>query len=274
MATRPAAREAVKPLLGRKGRVLLAEDNITNQQVALGMLKRLGLAADAVANGAEALHALKTLPYDLVLMDVQMPEMDGFEATQRIRDPSSGLPNPGIPIIAMTAHAMQGDREKCLEAGMDDYIPKPVEPATLAEVLEKWLPAEAAPTKLPPAPAAAGKSPVTDTTEKPVFNRAALMNRLMDEDLMKMVLTDFLGDLPGRLKALKTSLETGDLATVARQAHTIKGSASTAGGEALSALAREMEFASKAGDQAAAAACLANLEEGFQRLKEAIALDS
>ncbi|MEA3240401.1 MAG: response regulator, partial [Pseudomonadota bacterium] len=129
-------------------RILLAEDNITNQQVALGILKKLGLSADAVANGREALAALKTLPYDLVLMDVQMPEMDGLEATRQIRSGQSRARNQDIPIIAMTAHAMQGDKEKCLDAGMNDYVPKPVAPPVLAEVLEKWLPKQEAETRI------------------------------------------------------------------------------------------------------------------------------
>ena len=121
-------------------RILLAEDNITNQQVALGILKKLGLRADAVANGAEAVKALENLPYDLVLMDVQMPEMNGYEATRLIRNPASAVLNHKIPIIAMTANAMQGDRETCLEEGMNDYIAKPVSPQSLAEALDKWLP--------------------------------------------------------------------------------------------------------------------------------------
>ncbi|MFZ4437337.1 MAG: response regulator [Syntrophales bacterium] len=121
-------------------RILLAEDNITNQQVALGILKKLGLSADAVANGVEAIKALETLPYDLVLMDVQMPEMDGLEATSHIRNPLSVVRNHRIPIIAMTAGAMQGDREKCLDAGMNDYLSKPISPQALAEALDKWLP--------------------------------------------------------------------------------------------------------------------------------------
>jgi len=144
----------------RQARILLAEDNITNQQVALGVLKKLGLSADAVANGREAVEALTTRPYDLVLMDVQMPEMDGFAATRRIREAGvcrcgrEGVGEDGppqthtrtnshtrIPIIAMTAHAMQGDREQCLEAGMDDYLAKPIQPQALAAVLENWLPA-------------------------------------------------------------------------------------------------------------------------------------
>ncbi|MBD3180283.1 MAG: PAS domain S-box protein, partial [Candidatus Latescibacteria bacterium] len=125
---------------GRKARILLAEDNIINQKVAIGILKKLGLKADAVANGAEVIRALSDIPYDLVLMDVQMPEMDGLEATRRIRDHRSHVLDHDIPVIAMTARAMKGDREKCLDAGMNDYLPKPVEPETLAECLEKWMP--------------------------------------------------------------------------------------------------------------------------------------
>jgi len=124
---------------GSGARILLVEDNITNQQVALSILRRLGLYADAVANGAEALTALATLPYDLVLMDVQMPVLDGMEATRQIRDPRSAVLDRAIPIIAMTAEAMQGDRERCLDAGMNDYVAKPVTPQALAERLERWL---------------------------------------------------------------------------------------------------------------------------------------
>jgi len=124
---------------GLNPRILLAEDIVTNQMVVSAILKKFGLKADTVLNGQEALDALAKEPYDLVLMDVQMPVMDGFEATRRIRDPESAVLNHRIPVIAMTAHAMQGDRASCLESGMDDYITKPISPQTLADVLEKWL---------------------------------------------------------------------------------------------------------------------------------------
>jgi CheY-like chemotaxis protein len=117
----------------------VVEDNMTNQLVALALLDRLGWRADAVANGKEALASLRGIAYDLVLMDCQMPEMNGYEATARIRDPQSGVVNPKIPIVALTAHAMAGDRERCLAAGMDDYLAKPVQLTTLAAVLNKWL---------------------------------------------------------------------------------------------------------------------------------------
>jgi CheY-like chemotaxis protein len=123
----------------QKIRILLAEDNMINQQVAIHILKKLGYQADAVANGQEAVKALEMIPYDLVLMDVQMPQMDGFQATQVIRDPQSSVTNHRIPIIAMTANAMKGDRERCLEAGMDDYTSKPIQPKELLEKIEEWI---------------------------------------------------------------------------------------------------------------------------------------
>ncbi len=140
LATRHSVRESVEGNLGRKARILLAEDNIINQQVALNILKKFGISADAVADGQEAVDALRAIDYDLVLMDVQMPVMDGLEATECIRDPASGVKNHLIPIIALTAGAMKSDRELCYTAGMNDYITKPVDPIVLREKLQVWLP--------------------------------------------------------------------------------------------------------------------------------------
>jgi len=125
--------------LNRKLRILLAEDNIVNQKLALILLRKSGFNVDAVANGKEALETLQKIPYDLVLMDVQMPEMDGFEATRKIRDPKSAVLNKKVLIIAMTAHAMTGDRDRCLEAGMDNYISKPIDPKKLIEIIRESL---------------------------------------------------------------------------------------------------------------------------------------
>ncbi|MEW6259889.1 MAG: PAS domain S-box protein [Thermodesulfobacteriota bacterium] len=142
VATRHTVREVFPNFSKRNVRILLADDNLINQQVALGILKKLGYQADIVGNGREVLDALKTASYDLIFMDVQMPEMDGLEAVRHIRDPNSPIFNRNVPIIAMTAHDTREDRENCLEAGMNDYVTKPVTAKVLAEVLEKWLTVE------------------------------------------------------------------------------------------------------------------------------------
>lgn len=133
-------RHSIRDLRRNSTYVLLAEDNLINQKVALKLLEKFGIRADVANNGLEAVRALETKNYDLVLMDCQMPELDGYEATGQIRSENSKVLNRKIPIIAMTANAMQGDKEKCLEAGMDDYISKPISPDVLADKLEQWLP--------------------------------------------------------------------------------------------------------------------------------------
>jgi len=139
VVTPGAAGKRLRPLAGVNARILLAEDNVVNQQVALAMLRKLGLRADAVADGAEAVKALESIPYDLVLMDVCMPVLDGIEATRQIRDPESKVGDHAIPIVALTANAMKNDREQCLDAGMNDYLSKPVSRERLLAVIGKWL---------------------------------------------------------------------------------------------------------------------------------------
>jgi len=220
-------------------RILLAEDNITNQQVALGILGKMGLRADTVANGEEAVKALEKTPYDLVLMDVQMPEMNGFEATKQIRSRQSAVANHEVPIIAMTAHAVQGYRERCLEAGMNDYITKPIDPQVLSEALDKWLSKETAPVSSQETAFVSTLDP-----EIPVFDMAGMMVRLEhDKELARLVANGFLEDMPRQIEALRGCLEAGDTAGAKLRAHTIKGAAANVGGECLRQIAYDIENA-------------------------------
>ena len=133
----PASTPPVSLFKGYSPRVLVVEDNIINQRIAARLLQNLGCTVDVVANGREAVQMIGDIPYDLVLMDVQMPEMDGFAATAEVRRGQG--PQTSLPIVAMTANAMAGDRERCLEAGMNDYVSKPVHPEDLQRVLHQWV---------------------------------------------------------------------------------------------------------------------------------------
>jgi len=269
IATRHSARETLNQFKGRRARILLAEDNITNQQVAQSILKKLGLRADAVANGAEAVKALETIPYDLVLMDVQMPEMDGYEAARLIRTAPSTVRNPQVPIIAMTAHALRGDREKCLQADMDDYMPKPVSPQSLAAMLRKWLPKEKSKDPVEAEADGAGSYDSESSTE--IFDEAGMRARLMhDAALIETVSRGFLLDVPLQISALRGYLEASDALAVARQAHTLKGASANVGGERLRELAAEIELAADANDLAAAASLIPDLETQFAALRQAM----
>jgi PAS domain S-box-containing protein len=270
----------------RRARILLAEDNVTNQQVVLAILKKLGCRADVVADGMEALEALRMIPYDLVLMDCQMPEMDGYEATRRIRDSESGVCSHEIPVIAMTAYAMKGDREKCLGAGMNDYIAKPIDLDALAVALGRWLPEgeETGNVKLETGERErwtqrdAGFDGASTGSEShvsgfkgqapTVFDKAAMMKRLMDdEDLARTVVEGFLEDIPKQIAKLEAHLNAGDVQSAERQAHTIKGAAANVGAEALRAMALEIEKAGKAGRLDQIAALMPELELQFKLLR-------
>ncbi len=252
-------------------RILLAEDNITNQQVAVGILKKLGLRADAVANGEEAVKALQDIPYDLVLMDVQMPEMDGLEATKRIRDPQSTVLNHDVVIVAMTAHALQGDKERFLGAGMNDYVSKPVNPKVLAEVLDRWLPQKVESLQGVAAAEAIPGRIVSQEQPVCVFDKAALLDRVMgDEGLVREVAEAFCSDMPSLISQLADAAAVGDGSLGARHAHTIKGAAANVGAEALRELALKMEQACKANDQETMQVLLPQLKHAFTQLKDAI----
>ena len=252
----------------RNIRILLAEDNLINQKVARVMLEKFGYRVDAVSNGQEAVEALIHIPYDLVLMDCQMPEMDGFEATRLIRGGNRCL-DPGVPIVAMTANAMRGDRERCIEAGMDDYIAKPVQPRELADMVDRLVTRirseEFRPRPAPDAP------PPEIPAEEEVFRGQNLLARLMDDrEFAQEVVTAFLDDLPVQIRKLREFLRTGDAGGACRQAHTIKGAAGNIEAPAIRALAVDLEKAGRDGRLEEALNILPQLDAAFARLREAL----
>ena len=260
---RESTHVSLLPFRGVNARILLAEDNVTNQKVALAILKKLALRADGVADGAEAIKALELIPYDLVLMDVRMPVMDGIEATRQIRDPQSGVLNHDIPIIAMTANVLASDREKCVAAGMNGFVAKPVSPAELRMAIEELLRPmqEAAQEKL--------KAAAANEKQTPIYDRAGVEERLMgDHELIAAVTDAFIEDMPRQFELLKKLLPTGDAAEAGRLLHAIKGAAANTGGERLREVAIGMEKLADCGDLKQVAATMAALEAEFQLLKE------
>jgi len=244
----------------KRVRILLAEDNIVNQKVALRILDRkLGYRADAVADGNEVIEALTRLDYDLVLMDCQMPKMDGFEATRVIRDAGSSVRNHAIPIIAITANAMKGDRERCLDAGMDDYVSKPINPELLAEAIERNLPREqrdAAPVKPAPVPAA-GVEPrdrIADPSQ-------AIRSEFAADPDMADIIDEFIAGLPAHVEAMRDALANSQCGEAQRLAHQLKGAGGSYGYPMLTGAALVVEDAIKAGDVEAAAMAMTALVE-------------
>ncbi|MBI5946240.1 MAG: PAS domain S-box protein [Chloroflexi bacterium] len=264
--------------------LLLVEDNQTNQKVALSILKKLGYSADAVANGIEALEILQKIPYDLVLMDCQMPEMDGFTATAKIRASDSAVLNPRVPVIAMTAHAMKGDRERCLAAGMDDYLTKPIAPAALAEKIAHWLHGlpEASRVEISPDHQVfTEKSSPPETqvinedeskTERvEIFNEADLLKRLMgDRELAKTIVGAFLEEIPHQIAELKREAAHGSSANARIQAHTIRGASANLAAEALRQIAHEVEIMAVRGDLDGLTNMIPMIEAQFDLFEETI----
>ncbi|MBN2644463.1 MAG: response regulator [Desulfuromonadaceae bacterium] len=232
-------------------RLLLAEDHPINRQVAIGMLQKYGFQIQAVENGREAVDAQAQDHYDLILMDVQMPVMDGPEAARAIRYHEQTCGCSPVPIIALTAHAMVADKQLCLESGMNDYLTKPLHPTQLLETIRKWLPAQeqsasvatAAPSLTEEAQSAEQKA------ELELFDYQGFLSRMLgDRELTELILRDFLGHIVEELAELKQLVDSGNAGGAGEQAHKLKGAFSNVGSNRLSALAARMEAAGKAGD--------------------------
>ncbi|ARJ65032.1 hypothetical protein WV31_04820 [Magnetospirillum sp. ME-1] len=222
---------------GRRLRILVAEDNPVNQQVALGLLRKIGHSVDVASDGTEAVEAVRCRPYDLVLMDVQMPEMDGLQATAAIRALNSSASR--IPIVAMTANAMRGDEKMCLDAGMDGYISKPIDRRKLVEVLAEH---SGPPSPLPPASApAAATGPAID------FGVLDQLKEDLDAETVTAILAKFFEDTQDRILVCKDALARTDREQIQREAHAVKGAASSLGLHAIQSAGQALESAARAG---------------------------
>jgi PAS domain S-box-containing protein len=241
-------------------RILLAEDNAMNRKVALGLLKRLGYSADVASNGLEALEALEAQPYDVVLMDVQMPELDGLDASRRICEqwPPESRPH----IIAMTANALPEDREACFAAGMNDYVAKPVRADELAAALNRAQPLRNR-----------GESGETGSGENEVSLEAAALQNLRDiggDEFLTEVVDVFLADAPGLLTSLRSSLERQDTEELRRAAHTLKSNGSTLGAMAFAERCRTVEQHAKDGRLDGVPQLVDQIEQEYGKLQETL----
>ncbi|HEY8235241.1 MAG TPA: PAS domain S-box protein, partial [Gaiellaceae bacterium] len=276
----PAPREGPVERLAERVplRILVVEDNVVNQQLALLLLRKLGYRADVTADGLEALQALEHEPYDVVLMDVQMPTMDGLEATRRIhqRWPEGRRPH----IIAATANAMQEEREACLAAGMDDYLPKPIHLKELAAALSRCRP-----RVVPRPPAAARESgvssqapperePLGQPRSAGVLHPPALerLKQIIGDDrgLLAALIDTFLNDVPRLVDGARQGLQQGQADEVRRAAHTLKSNGATFGAVRFSELSRELEARARSGSLDGTADLLARIEGEYESVKIAL----
>ncbi len=247
MDASPTADDADTPATGDarscdRGSVLLVEDNKMNQLVATRVLARLGYDCEVANDGQEALDAIAAGNYDAVLMDCQMPVMDGYEATRRLRRDEAGT-GRRLPVIAMTAAAMQGDRETCLAAGMDDYITKPIRPDTIAETLRRWITTEVAePVEQPGADATRAADAVIDA------GRFEVLRDLDggDGELLSAIVSEYLDDGARLLDTIREALAEGDPQAVERAAHTLKGSSANLGADRVTGICAELEALGRA----------------------------
>ncbi|MEC4674171.1 MAG: response regulator, partial [Nitrospirota bacterium] len=310
-------RHTLKELQARERiRILLAEDNIVNQKVAVRMLEKLGYRVNVVANGQEAVEALSRIPFDVVLMDCQMPEMDGYEATRAMRarevenrEPETGsqtvregqrkrphesrltgdglLVTDHVPIIAMTANAMKGDREKCLEAGMDDFLAKPVKLEELEAVLQRWIgmgeqensPQSPLDTEGYELMKHSSKDEASDTPvppdQEPALDQAVLndLRELGGEDdptFFPAVIQQFLTDAPGHLAGIGEALQSGNADALMKSAHAFKGGCKNMGAGPLGNICFEFEEKGRAGETQGLNERYEQLQGEFNRVKNAL----
>ena len=281
-ATAPAPQFMPAPALPQPGgmtpvrRVLLAEDNPVNVEVAKAMLESLGLQAQVAQNGMEALQAVRKGGVEAVLMDCQMPVMDGFAATAAIRraERESGVPRT-LPIIAITANALQGDREACLAAGMDDYLSKPFTQQQLAAVIGRWIALPLAgsvhhgdaPPTLPPE---AREAIRCEAINGAALDKIRALSRDGGDALVQKVINAYVGDVPQHLRTLRQAVGGHDAGTVRRIAHSLKSASANVGAEGLAGLCKDLEQLGRADTIEGADALLTDMEHAFQAVRHSL----
>jgi len=246
---------------GNPLRILLVEDYVVNQKVATRILERMGYRTDIAGNGIEAIESIHRKPYDVVLMDVQMPQMDGLEATRFIRKNFPAYRQPRI--IAMTANAMQGDREKCLASGMDDYISKPINVDALIRALSQCR----ASSGQPSSPSVDSQAPCEAPTLDPeIFQQFQEAMGEMTADILR----EFFSEAPKQLNTLRLSLEKYDLAVLERMAHSLKSGSALVGAMRLSGLCKALELSARENSIADAAELLMRIETEYPVVRDAL----
>ncbi|HBA88338.1 MAG TPA: hybrid sensor histidine kinase/response regulator [Geobacter sp.] len=273
---RQASEPVPQPKLYFEASILVAEDNPVNQDVARHMLDLLGCRVEIAENGKEAMAAAGEGRYDLIFMDCQMPQVDGFAATRAIREMEAAQGKERLPIVALTANAIAGDRERCLDAGMDDYLSKPFDLRQLRDVLQRWLPepgvaaadavgsaGEDQESGVVPA-RGEGEAAGDEDAPPPVFDYAGLANRLGGEDFIGMFVDKYIASTTKLMLQLKEAIGEGDVPDIYLHSHSVKGAAASVGAESMRAIALRMETAAKEGlDLSGVPGLYADLEQAF-----------
>jgi CheY-like chemotaxis protein/HPt (histidine-containing phosphotransfer) domain-containing protein len=258
------------PMAGLSLSILVAEDNEVNQKVALHQLKKLGFDADAVANGNAALAAVRAKPYDIVFMDCQMPQLDGYGATEQLRKIEGTTRHTWV--IAMTANTLEGDREKCFAAGMDDYVAKPVKTNDMLAALNRYVQATDGKPAAKSAPAAKPASAVA--SQKPAIDPAAIASfREMDDgegEVLAQLIAAFLDNTPKVIAEAQRALDQRAALQLARAAHSLKGSCSNFGAQPMRETCQRLETLAGTGNLAGASDLLTEIQVEFERVRTAL----
>ncbi|HEX7523001.1 MAG TPA: response regulator [Candidatus Deferrimicrobium sp.] len=258
-----------------EGRILLVEDNLVNQEVTLGMLSVLGCEADVAGNGREGLDAITAREYDLVLMDCQMPVMDGYAATRALRVREKKTGGKHLIVVALTANAMQGDRDICLAAGMDDYLSKPFTIRKLGETVSKWISAERKDSGVPveaQAELAVPAKPPISPIDQTVLDGIRELEGDGNKGFLERVINLYLSGASRLVEGVLSAAETGDAESLLRAAHTLKSSSANVGATGLSDLCRKIEEKARRGEPVVAGdPLLSKFEREFRSVREALA---